>query len=350
VQSNGSGVVAYRPLGDIDAIDEHSHRLVAALCAAGHDADYVCGGLRAVRRREGLPSWILLQYNPFSYGRWGVVPGLIRDAAALRRRGARVGLMVHESWIELRDWRTTLMGAYQWAQLRSLLLCSDAVLVASEALAKQVGREAVHVPVGSNITPLGLTPSAARKRLGLGVELVIALFGTAHPSRALDHAEEAIAALAGAEPPGGVTVLNLGMGAPALRAGDGVRVDTPGRLGESELSLRLSAADLCLLPFTDGVSTRRTTLMAALAHGVPVLGLRGTATDTILTGHPQALMLTPAGDRRAFARAAVELVADRSALRARGELGRRLYEAQFDWPVIARRVACAVNAAPTPAR
>ena len=349
MQSNGSGVVAYRPLGDIDAIDEHSRRLVAALCAAGHDAHYVCGGLHAVRRRGCRPPWVLLQYNPFSYGRWGVAPGLIREAAALRRRGARVAVMVHESWIELRDWRTALMGAYQWTQLRSLLACSDAVLAATEALAGELGRKAVHTPVGSNITPLGVTSGTARERLGVGDELIVALFGTAHPSRALDYAEKAIVALASAEA-GDVTVLNLGTGTPALDAGEGVRVDTPGPLGEVEISLRLSAADLCLLPFTDGLSTRRTTLMAALAHGLPVLGLRGTATDTVLTGHPQALMLTPAGDRPGFVHAAVEMAADRAALRARGESGRELYEAEFDWPVVARRVSAVVIDGATPSR
>jgi len=280
----------------------------------------------------------------------GYAPGLVRDVVTLRRRGARIALMVHESWIELRDWRTTLMGGYQRAQLRSLLLCADRVLVATEALAAEIGRETVHVPVGSNITPSGLTPAAARTRLGLGDELVVALFGTGHPSRALDHVEAAIAALAAAAAPGGVRVLNLGDGAPALAARDGVRIETPGRLGEDELSLRLSAAHLCLLPFTDGVSTRRTTLMAALAHGVPVLGVHGTATDTVLTCDPQVLMLTAAGDRCAFARAAVDLAADRSALGARGEAGRRLYEERFDWPVIARLVAQAVIDEAAPAR
>src|SRR5262249_28838598 len=77
--------------------------------------------------------------------------------------------------------------------------------------------------------------------------------------------------------------------------------------------------DLMLLPLTDGVSTKRGTLMAALAHGVPVVGLQGTRTDRILRG--DALTLTPAGDPAAFARAAVALAGDPAALRAPGEAG-----------------------------
>jgi glycosyltransferase involved in cell wall biosynthesis len=102
--------------------------------------------------------------------------------------------------------------------------------------------------------------------------------------------------------------------------------------------VHLWASDLVLLPFTDGVSTRRTTLMAALAHGRPVLGLRGDNTDSVLAAAPDALALTPVGDTVAFSRAAVELTRDPHRLRALGDAGRHLYETRFDWPVMAERV------------
>ena len=187
----GPGLVVYRQTSELDAIDEYSRRLAAALRSSGREVDYESRGLATVRRRGSRPPWVLLQYNPFSYGHWGIAPGLIVDAAVLRRRGTRIALMVHESWIELRDWRTIPMGGYQWGALRSLLVCADAVLVSTEALVRRVGHGAVHVPVASNITPLGVAQTEARQRLGLGDELVVALFGTGHPSRALDHAEAA---------------------------------------------------------------------------------------------------------------------------------------------------------------
>src|SRR5581483_9395313 len=41
------------------------------------------------------PSWIILQYNPFSYGRWGLNPSLPQVIARIRRLGStRIGLMV----------------------------------------------------------------------------------------------------------------------------------------------------------------------------------------------------------------------------------------------------------------
>jgi glycosyltransferase involved in cell wall biosynthesis len=138
-------------------------------------------------------------------------------------------------------------------------------------------------------------------------------------------------------------VLNLGADAPPLRAAPGIDVRMPGRMSAEELSLRLVASDVALLPFTDGVSTRRTTVMAALAHGLPVVGLCGVNTDTALLDHPEALTLTPVGDKPAFARAAVELAGDPVRLRAAGEAGRRLYADQFDWPLVAQRVKAALG-------
>jgi Glycosyl transferases group 1 len=340
-----AGIVVYRASAGVDAIDEYSRRLVRALSASGEEACYVAGGLASVRRSADEPPWVLLQYNPFGYGRWGVAPSLVRDARALRRRttGMRLGVMVHEAWVDMTDWRSTLMGAWQRLQLKSLLRFADVVLTSTEALARELGRRAIHVPVGATITPVPTSTRAARERLGLADELVVALLGRANPSRALDHAEAAIAAIAEARGARGLTVLNLGADAPALEISPAVDVRTPGRLEADELSVRLWASDLMLLPFTDGVSTRRTTLMAALAHGRPVVGLRGHNTDQVLVDHPEALTLTPVGDPDAFARAAVALTGDADRRGALGDAGRRLYDEQFDWPVLARSVMSALG-------
>jgi len=348
--SRRSGLVVYRDTGGVDAIDEYSRRLVAAFVEQGTPAQYVAEGLSAARRRGGDPAWVLLQYNPFSYGRRGIAPGLLRDAAALRRRsGTRFAVCVHEPWTYVYDWRSALMAAAHRAQLPALLALADVVLAVTEELARRLGRDTIHVPVGSNLTAVALSPRAARERLGIGSEVVVALFGTNHPSRALDHAEAAIGALATSRGADAVRVLNLGRDAPPLEVPAGVAVDAPGRLEARELSVRLRASDIVLLPFADGLSTRRTTLMAALAHGLAVAGLRGAGTDSVLTGHPEALVLTPAGHPAVYANAVVELAADPARLRTMGEAGRRLYEQHFDWPVLAHRVSSALHrGAPAP--
>jgi glycosyltransferase involved in cell wall biosynthesis len=338
----------YHKTEGIDAIDEYSRRLVGALCDRGVLARYVGDGLSSARRQVPDPRWILIQYNPFAYGRWGVAPGLVAEALMFRRRtGARLAISVHESWVKPGDrgrasWRSLLMGGYQRVQLASLLSVADVVMAATQALVRDLGHDAIHVPVGTNITPLAVNRHDARGRLGIGDEFVVALFGTAHPSRALEYATAAIELLVDACGSGSLRVLNLGIGAPTLDLWAPVDVETPGELDARQLSLRLSASDVLLLPFTDGLSTRRTTLMAGLAHGLPVLGLHGPETDDVLASNQQALTLTPLGDIAAFARATVALAADADGRRAIGQAGRELYATQFDWSVTASRVAAAL--------
>jgi glycosyltransferase involved in cell wall biosynthesis len=344
-----AGLVVYRKAARVDAIDEYSRRLVNALCDSGVPTRYVADGLSAARRQVADPRWLLIQYNPFSYGPWGVAPGLIREVFAFRRRtDVPVAVSVHEAWVDTDDrgrarWRSSLMGTYQHAQLVSLLRLADVVIAATQALVHKIGHRATHVPVGSNVPPLPITRDDARQRLDLGDEIVVSLFGGGHPSRALEYATAAIELLSEARGPGAVKVLNLGLGAPQLNFPREIAVETPGHLAADDLSVRLCASDIMLLPFTDGLSTRRTTLMAGLAHGLPVVGLYGPGTDDVLMNSPEALTLTPVGDIGTFAHATLQLANDPHRLRTRGESGRELYARYFDWPVTARQVAAAMN-------
>lgn len=349
------GLIAYRACAGVDAIDEYARRLRRALASLGIAASYEAGGLaRACEHAAGRP-WTLLQYNPFAYGRAGIAPSVVPYALALRRRTeGPLAVMVHEAWIDIDGLRSGLIGGWQRAQLRALLSFADVILTSTEALARELGPRAQHVPVAATITPAAISPPVARESLGLSDRLVVTLLGRGNPSRALADAEAALAAIAALHGAERLTVLNLGADAPPIALPAGAALRTPGHVGSEELSTWLYASDLVLLPFTDGLSTRRTTLMAALAHGLPVVGIRGRNTDRVLADHPQALVLVPAGDRGAYADAAADLAADPARRRAVGDAGRRLYETAFDWPVLARRTAAAlgldVNEQPRAAR
>jgi len=332
------GLVVFQDDGAVNAIDEYTRRLVGALCEIGAPARYAPDGAQALSVPGQNAPWVLLQYNPLSYGRWGFAPTLLRRVLGLRRRtGGRIVLSVHEPWVDIYGWRSAVMSGYQRLQLRALLARADAIIAMTESLAQTLGRGAVPIPVGTNITPTTADTATARERFGLRDRFVVALFGRAHPSRALDYAERAIAELAMAPVGQRLTVFNLGDLAPRLALPAHVDVRTLSSQDDAELSYALRASDMLLLPFTDGVSTRRTTLMAGLAHGLPVVGLRAPESDrSLLT--PGALILTPVGDRVAFARAVVSLSTDSGRLREIGEAGRRLYAERFAWPVIARMV------------
>jgi glycosyltransferase involved in cell wall biosynthesis len=142
---------------------------------------------------------------------------------------------------------------------------------------------------------------------------------------------------AGAAAPS-VLVLDLGPGERCRRqlAGN-VRLRSTGFLEEHDLAAHLAASDVFLAPYMDGVSTRRGSVMAALQHGVPVVGTAGHLTDDVLR-NASGLALVPVGVPAEFARAVTRLVSDASGRRELGAAGRELYERTFDWPVLVRRL------------
>jgi glycosyltransferase involved in cell wall biosynthesis len=246
--------------------------------------------------------------------------------------------MIHEAWIDITTPKAALIGGWQRAQLRALLALANDIVVSTEALADLFGPKALHLPPAATIEPIRTTPEEAKYALGLDGDFVLTLFGRGHPSRALRYAEAAIDAVAQRAGSNAITVLNLGAGAPVVRVPQFVKQWAPGALTAEDLSLHLHASDLVLLPFEDGLSTRRTTLMASLAHGLPVLGLAGPRTDRLLLRAVDSLVLTTLGDISGFAAAATALCASPERRTSIGASGRAFYTRVFDWPVLASRL------------
>ena len=72
-----------------------------------------------------------------------------------------------------------------------------------------------------------------------------------------------------------------------------------------EISTLIQCCDVFVQPYPDGVSTRRTTLMALLEHGCTVVASSGVRTEESWN---HALRLTPDGDAGAMIDAAVQLL------------------------------------------
>src|SRR5690606_18361362 len=72
------------------------------------------------------------------------------------------------------------------------------------------------------------------------------------------------------------------------------RVHWTGFLSDARVSAHLQAADLLVMPYRDGASLRRGTLMAALAHGRPLITTTPTAPSTLISG--ENCCLVPVGD------------------------------------------------------
>ena len=304
---------------------------------AGDAATALHGALRRAAANE-----LALQYNPFSYGHWGVAPGLIAELLDARRRGAlrRLVLVVHEPYVVLPGFRYVLMGAVQRAQLRALMRLADVVLATSEAwlpvLARVRPRQRVAVtPVGSNMPDKRAERHAARVELGaLDATLVVAAFGLAHPQQLVGHAAAALAAVL--EDGHDVVFASLGHAPDELAlAHPRLRIVRPGPQDAADLARLLAAADLFLAPYSDGVSTRRTTLMAALQHGLCVVTTAGRDPSPPL--QEPAMAAAPVSDRAGFARLTRDLAADPESRRRYGHAARELYERRYSWEALAEQ-------------
>lgn len=297
--------------------------------------------------RKRRPDWVILQYNPFSYGRWGLnlsLPGVLHTVQETLP-DVRVALMVHEPFVDVETWRFAVFTTWQRWQLWQLGRAADAIFFSTEPWVDRFrswfpNTPLTHLPVGSNIPHVPSDRTAIRKALGLPTDaLVCGIFGSAHESRNLSlfrHTMRAVSASC-AHP---LHVLYVGKAGNQIGKGlDDVPFLDAGALPAADVSRHFSAMDLYLVPFRDGVSTRRGSFMVGLQHGVPTVTTIGPDTGTTLrTEAGDAFLAAPCQDSSAYTGAVEQLINDPSARQRYGRAGRLLYESTFDWPRIASRL------------
>lgn len=291
------------------------------------------------------PDWVILQYNPFSYGRWGFNPFLPFAMRAIsRQHGIRFALMVHEPFVPLSSWQFAIMTVWQRWQLWMLGRSADVVFFSIDPWVRRFrpwfpGKPVRHLPVGSNLPRVPMSRDEAKRRLGIEPDMmVIGLFGGISAARLPELIAMALKHATKSAP--GVLLLYAGSEGSRLSgflAGLPFRDD--GYLSGEETSIRFAAMDIYLAPYFDGVSTRRTTLMAALQHEIPTVGTSGELTDNLLVrenGH--SFLLSDVKDPDQFCIHTSHLIANATDRHTIGMHGRMLYEREFDWSQIVNRL------------
>jgi len=110
-----------------------------------------------------------------------------------------------------------------------------------------------------------------------------------------------------------------------------------GYLAQPEVSAAFTSSDICLLPYRDGASFRRGSLMAALTNGAAIISTIPQIHLPELK-HSENIYLVPARDPRALADA-IRKVSSDDALRHQLGRGARELSKSFDWNTIAERTA-----------
>jgi glycosyltransferase involved in cell wall biosynthesis len=262
-----------------------------------------------------------------------------------RHRRHDVWVMFHEVLyprIPGQPWRHRLLAAVTRQMARLSLSAARRVFVsipAWEVILRSLAPRCPRVtwlPVPSTIPERPPAADVATVRGGLGLPpgaLLIGHFGTFGPTIAPLLTGTLVPLL---ERDGRRTALLLGRGGTAFaRAIELGRPDlhgrllAPGELPPERVAAHLAVCDVLLQPYADGASSRRTSLMAGLAQGLPVVTTEGALSEP-LWRQSGAVALAAPDQAGAAVEAAEGLLADAAARAALGEKARALYDEYFD--------------------
>ncbi len=249
-------------------------------------------------------------------------------------------------------------GPLRWWMVRQLARRADRVIVTNREdhlrLEDEIEPRKLHlIPIGSNIAPApppAYDRDAERARWGVGPEdVLLGFFGFLNQSKGAEELIHALHLLVQRDLPAHLLKVGgrVGTSDPTNRAyaekverliadlGLTERVHWTGYASPEQISAALLATDVCVLPYRDGVSFRRGSLLACLAHG-----------RAIVTTHPrvplpqardgETMLLVEPRDPAGLARAVKRLTFNPE-LQARLEAEAKTLAAGFSWEHIAHQ-------------
>jgi glycosyltransferase involved in cell wall biosynthesis len=288
------------------------------------------------------PGAVVLEYVPNALGARGANLPFCFWLLGMRRRAVDVRVMFHEPYFYF-AWRRpsrNILAAVQRLMAAVLIRASRVAYLSTPTWVRYLrpwgSSPMIDAPIPTTVATDATAACIAgwRRRFAAGDSgaMVVGHFGTFgdHVGHELMGAVPAVLQSAG-----NARFVFIGRGSeafaatlarrvPALEA----RVHATGTLSSTEVSAALRACDLVVQPYPDGVTTRRTSVMAALANEVAVVTTDGELTEPIWR-NTGAAGLVPASDAPALAAAALALLRDPGARATLAASGRRVYDAHF---------------------
>ncbi len=290
---------------------------------------------------ENSESRVLIQYVPQAFGWKGM--NLPFCWWIYSRRQQRPIVMFHEVMFPLDragSFKHNLLGTASRAMASLVSRAAVRVFVSTpiwaEVLRARCGfeGEAVWLPLSSNIPLLHDEAAvlAVRRRCNAANSILIGHFSS-YPEAIRSQLGRVLSNALGSRPE--ISILLLGRDSKSFRTSLIARcpdfcdrIFATGPLSSAAVSHHLSACDLMLQLYPDGACTRRTTLIATLAHGRPVLTTLGRATESIWQEN-RAIAFTP-NDDASIAQQLDNLIAAPSLRKSYAEAAAALYRERFD--------------------
>jgi len=357
---SGQRVIALlgRPDAPTDAVEEYCRYLGEALMAedfeltiervAWHESGWTRAASALRRRAKGWRgAWVLVQYTALAWSARGFPLRFPRILKTLKAAGVRVGVVFHD--IEPFNGMRLVDGIRRRAQLyvmRKALGLSEAAVftVPMENISwiKRRAGKGCFIPVGANLPASGEVTS--RKGISTGEKLSVAVFGiTGGPSGGWEIENIVEAVRFAASRVGNLRLIVLGRNAQSAEAelrhrfrDSSVELHVLGVLPGEGVVHTLSVSDLLL--FVRGpISTRRSSAIAGIACGLPVIAFEGPETAAPITEAGLALFSPEKkGNLNDVLLRVLEDEHYRASLAQRSWLAHRQY---FSWYAIAARYA-----------
>ena len=292
------------------------------------------------------PRRLLVQWVPHGFGYHSMNVWFCLWLLRRSMSGDVVELMVHEAYSDFRrgPLRHVVMACVQRLMTALLLLTASRVWIATPAwerrlrayaLGRKISITWLPVPgcVSPRAVPMSPTLDVVRRRYASEGALLVGHFGS--------YGKDVTTLLETWLPgvmnhPVQPVLLLLGNGSEAYR--DRLRLQHPhwvsriqsaGYVPGSLLAEHIAACDLFLQPYPDGITARRTTAMACLSQGRPIVTTQGNSTESLWTTS-DAVALVADSDTMQFVATAAALMESPESRRALGTRGRDLYVQTFD--------------------
>lgn len=294
-----------------------------------------------------------IQYQSAAFG---LHPAINLLPRSLRDSPASVAVTFHDLRV---PYVFPKAGPLRWRANLELARHSDAVIVtnAEDRLRLSAAPEFTprlhEIPIGANVLPdlpASYDRAAQRARYSVGPDdLLLCYFGFLNESKGGEELMDAAAHLVADGLPAHLLMIGGHVGASdatnaayldhvrqrVAELGLRQRVHWTGFVGADEVSAAFAAADIAVLPYRDGVSFRRGSLMAALAHGMPIVSTTPAVPISQLR-HGENIWLAPVRSPEALADGIRQVWQDQSLLH-RLHRGAEALAGQFSWDSIARQ-------------
>jgi hypothetical protein len=353
---------------DVGGVSDYTRQIAEGLACMGDEVHVWCprasdtsrvrglhihpelGAIRSrdLRRLDDMlatfsaPRRLLVQWVPHGFGYHSMNVWFCFWLARRAWQGDAIELMVHEPYLEFRRGpiRHALMACVHRLMTVVLLGAARKVwlsipawerMLRPYALGRKVQMQWLPVP-GCVADENAASAAAVRLKYVADGQHLLGHFGSYGAAVSSLLLEQLPAVMEGTLAP---SLLLLGAGSERFRdalverhPSWNARVHAAGYLSSSDLGAHIAACDLFVQPYPDGITSRRTSAMACLSRGRPVVTTSGHLTEP-LWAQTRAVEIADVGDSAAFASSVVNLLAHAHARAELGARGQRVYAQWF---------------------